>query len=149
MSKERRQRLIRRVLDQSPVRSQEDLQAELATKGVAVAQPTLSRDLRELGVVKGPNGYVLPENGAVAVAERDTFGEAAELFVESVESSGQMVVIRTGPGRSQPIAVELDALGLPDALGTIAGDDTIFVVAPSDRAAERLADFVRNAAGIS
>lgn len=149
MSKERRQRLIRRVLDQSAVRSQEDLQAELASKGVAVAQPTLSRDLRELGVMKGPHGYTLPEAGSVSVAERDTFGEAAELFVESVEASGQMLVIRTGPGRSQPIAVELDALDSPDALGTIAGDDTIFVVCPSERAAERLADFVRTAAGLS
>jgi transcriptional regulator of arginine metabolism len=122
------------------IRSQSELAALLAEDGVAVTQATLSRDLDELGAAKvrvpdgGPPAYVVPEDGTpfpVWVA-RDTSPPRlsrllAELMV-SAESSGNLVVLRTPPGAAHFLASALDRAGLPEVIGTIAGDDTVLVV---------------------
>lgn len=152
MSQERRHRLIRRVLAEQRIRSQDGLQAELASLGIEVAQPTLSRDLRRLGVVKGPDGYSMPEPGggsvAVMAAPLERLRETAAMFVDSVRCAGQLVVIKTGPGRAQPVAVELDAEPTAGILGTIAGDDTVFVACASPASASALSDLLLEAAGL-
>jgi transcriptional regulator of arginine metabolism len=129
------------ILAERSVRSQAELAAALEASGLSVTQATLSRDLDELGAVKlrSPDGglpvYVVPEDGSPLTArtERDDPPHRltrllGELLV-SAESSANLVVLRTPPGASNFLASALDRAALPDVLGTIAGDDTIVVVA--------------------
>ncbi len=126
----RRQRIVD-VLSTQTVRSQEDLRRILATDGFEVTQSTLSRDLDELGAIKvatadgvayavatGPASDAPPRLGRVL----------ADLLV-SAEASGTMAVLRTPPGAAHYLASAIDRAALPEILGTVAGDDTVFVVA--------------------
>jgi transcriptional regulator of arginine metabolism len=128
------------LLSEQPVRSQSELAALLADAGVPVTQATLSRDLDELGAVKlrTPDGgqpvYVVPQDGAPLAARqvRDAPPQRlarllGELLV-SAEGSANLVVLRTPPGASNFLASAIDRAGLPEVLGTIAGDDTIVVI---------------------
>ncbi|MFG0283048.1 MAG: arginine repressor [Phycisphaerales bacterium JB039] len=137
MPKRARHELIRTILREEQVASQERLRQALAQRGVEVVQATLSRDLRELGVVKGPRGYTVAgdaprqQPGALERAIRD--------YLVSATTAGNFVVLRTGPGRAQPVALEIDLSPPPGVLGTVAGDATIFVATESDAASARLA----------
>ena len=139
----RRREEILRIVRQTPVHSQDELLAELRRHGIQVTQPTLSRDLRELGLVKTPAGYVSPE----AIAPVAAFPPAREhrldqLLRESVtfaEAAMNMVVIKTPPAAAQPLASALDAAPVEDMLGTIGGDDTIFVAFRTSTAAASFA----------
>lgn len=121
-----------------PVRSQTELVDLLAADGIHVTQATLSRDLEELGAVKvragdGPAAYVIPEDGTRALrpAEQATARLVRLLreLLTGADASGNLVVLRTPPGAAQFLASALDRSGLPEIVGTIAGDDTILVVA--------------------
>jgi transcriptional regulator of arginine metabolism len=129
------------ILADHPVRSQAELARALADSGLRITQATLSRDLDELGAVKlrpGDGGhpvYVVPEDGsplAARAADDDPPHRLARLLAEllvSAEASGNLVVVRTPPGASNFLASAIDRAGLPQVLGTVAGDDTILVVA--------------------
>ena len=129
------------ILAERPVRSQAELAAALEAGGLSVTQATLSRDLDELGAVKlrSPDGglpvYVVPEDGSpltARAADDDPPHRLARLLGElmvSAEASGNIAVLRTPPGASNFLASALDRARLPEVLGTVAGDDTIFVVA--------------------
>ena len=118
--------------------SQQSLVDALAARGVEITQATLSRDLRELGAVKGAAGYVVPAASASPLV--DALGR----WLVSARAAQNLVVLRTPPGGASPLAVALDASGRTDMLGTIAGDDTILVICPAARAARELvADFDR------
>ena len=120
--------------------SQQALVEALARRGVEVTQATLSRDLKELGAVKGAAGYVVPAASASPLVE------ALGRWLTAAIPSQNLVVLRTPPGGASPLAVVLDAAARTDIVGTIAGDDTILVVTASDRAAKALAvDFERMA----
>jgi transcriptional regulator of arginine metabolism len=153
-SKAARHARIVATLNEQPVRSQAELAAALLAAGFHVTQATLSRDLEELGAVKlrTPDGglpiYVVPEDGAplTARAGRDTTPHRlarllAELLV-SAEASANLVVLRTPPGASNFLASALDRAGLAEVLGTVAGDDTILVIARDPRGGQRLADYL-------
>jgi transcriptional regulator of arginine metabolism len=137
---QRRRAEILRIVDGEAVRSQDALQAKLARRGWKVAQPTLSRDLRELGLAKTPGGYARsmmtpsPVAGGAHALER-ALGE----FLRSVTAAGSLVVVRTPPAGAHPLARALDEAALREVVGTIAGDDTIFLATPSDDTAKRLA----------
>jgi transcriptional regulator of arginine metabolism len=135
------------------VRSQTELAALLQAEGVVTTQATLSRDLEELGALKlrGVDGgapvYVIPEDGSPRPMAGGT-SRLARLFGElllSHEASGNLVVLRTPPGAAQFLASAIDRAGLVDVIGTIAGDDTILVVARAGLSGaelgERLAAF--------
>src|SRR5262249_61524315 len=112
------------------VRSREELRALLRGGGFAVAQPTLSRDLRELGLARTPTGYAAPAAPAAFVpAERraDALDRALAAAVLAVEAAGALVVGRTPPARAHPGAPALDRARLPGRAGTVAGHDTAFV----------------------
>jgi transcriptional regulator of arginine metabolism len=157
-SKAARHARIVDVLTAHAVRSQAELAALLHDAGVTVTQATLSRDLDELGAVKlrPPDGglpiYVVPEDGLPFTARSLDDAPPHRLarligeFLTSAEASGNLVVLRTPPGAAQFLASALDRAGLPEVLGTIAGDDTILVVARDPRGgaavAERLLAFV-------
>lgn len=139
------------VLAVHPVRSQSELARRLDETGMHVTQATLSRDLEELGAVKlrTPDGgqpiYVVPEDGSPLTSRAN--GEAshprlARLIGElltSAEASANLVVLRTPPGGAHFLASALDRAGLPEVLGTIAGDDTILVVAHDPAGGQDLA----------
>lgn len=157
--KARRRARIVETLSHQPVRSQEALRELLERHGIEVTQGALSRDLRELGVVKTPAGYALP--GAASIQTRAPagpaalkglgpgLGRAAGDFLLSAVPSGQLVVVKTSPGRAGALTAELDAAGLEGVVGTIAGDDTIFVATHSDRAARALVRRLLELAGVS
>jgi transcriptional regulator of arginine metabolism len=150
-SKAARHARIVAVLADQPVRSQAELAARLEEAGVHVTQATLSRDLDELGAVKlrAPDGglpvYTVPEDGfplAARALDDNPPHRLARLFGElltSAEASANLVVLRTPPGGAQFLASALDRASLAGVLGTIAGDDTILVVARDPAGGEVLA----------
>jgi transcriptional regulator of arginine metabolism len=142
-----RREAILEILRGRDVSSQEELQGLLARRGFRVAQPTLSRDIRELGLAKTPAGWVVPQDlaGSSTVVDfvpqqrRDErLDHFVREFVVSVERGGTLVVVRTPPADAQPVARALDEASLPDVLGTIGGDDTIFVATRNEAAARAL-----------
>ncbi len=114
--------------------SQRALVDALAALGVEVTQATLSRDLRELGAVKGPGGYRLP--GATTDPLQRALGE----WLVSATAAQNLVVLKTPPGGAAPLAVVLDAARRPEIVGTVAGDDTIMAILPTSKAARALAE---------
>jgi len=141
---------ILKLVREAPVRSQEDLLRSLRQRGFKVTQPTLSRDVRELGLAKTPAGYVLPSDltlGPAGGAPMSPPGTRDERLhrafrdqVASVEATGSLVILKTPPAAAQPVARAIDHAALDDVAGTIAGDDTVFVAARGAVAARRLAD---------
>ena len=139
--KSRRQALILELIDREPLHSQELLVRRLHQRGFEATQATVSRDIKELGLVKrsGDGAYQRPgvdtsnPETALTALER-----AAAEFLRSVERVEQLVVIRTGAGLAQPLAVALDRARLPEIAGSIGGDDTILVIARGARGAAAL-----------
>lgn len=138
MTRAGRHAMIVDILARHRVRSQSELQSLLAGAGVEATQATLSRDLDELGAVKlraadgGAGIYVVPEDGSpvrgVSGGTDRLARVLADLLVSS-DSSGALAVLRTPPGAAGYVASAIDRASLPDVAGTIAGDDTIFVLA--------------------
>ena len=133
-----RQARIVELVAHRAVRSQTELASLLAGEGIEVTQATLSRDLDELGAVKlrGVDGgapvYVIPEDGSPVRAVEGGTGRLARVLAEllvSVDASANLAVLRTPPGAAHFVASALDRAALIDVVGTIAGDDTILVVA--------------------
>ena len=132
-----RQARIVEVLSSGPVRSQTELAAKLAAEGIEVTQATLSRDLEELGAVKlrgpdgGAGGYVILEDGNPLRMSggTDRLGRLLGELLVSVDATGNLAVLRTPPGAAGYLASAVDRAALPSVVGTIAGDDTIFVAA--------------------
>ena len=151
----RRQRWIAQLIEKGHVENQEQLQTLLAERSVRVAQATLSRDLRELGVVKGPSGYALPgaggngTNGTHAAPGGRMLEDALRTFLLRADRGGNLVVLGTAPGHAQALALAIDRAELPGVLGTVAGDDTVFVAARSQRAARELLDTIHHQAGLA
>jgi transcriptional regulator of arginine metabolism len=146
----RHARIVELIRDRA-VRSQTELADLLAADGMQVTQATLSRDLEELGAVKVSGAYLIPEDGKRPL--RDTEQAPARLLrllrelLTGVDASGNMAVLRTPPGAAQFLASALDRSGLPDVVGTIAGDDTILVVAREAAGGKALADKLAEWAG--
>ena len=139
--KAQRQALILEIVDRGPLHSQEQLRRRLHKRGFEATQATISRDIKELGLVKraGDGAYQRPgvdttnPETALAALER-----AAAEFLSRVERVQQLVVIRTGIGQAQPLAIAIDRARLAEAVGSIAGDDTILVIARDARRAAAL-----------
>jgi transcriptional regulator of arginine metabolism len=133
-----RRNAIVRILRGGVVRRQTDLAQLLRRDGFAVAQSSISRDLRELGVLKASGRYLLPPD-EVSRANGD-FGMLAQ-FVRAVRPAGASItVIKTTIGAAQSVAVAVDRAEWPEVVGTISGDDTIFIATPDGRAQQRLVE---------
>ena len=143
--KQLRQRAIRDLVEQRPIRTQQDLAVALRERGFRATQATISRDVAELGLGKaareGRLAYVLP----ASLVEAETSGEdrlrrlLADLPTE-LRTAGLLLVIRTLPGSAHAIAAALDRTRWPEVVGSIAGDDTVFIATPDRRALLRLRD---------
>jgi transcriptional regulator of arginine metabolism len=133
------------------IRSQSELSNLLGDEGIIVTQATLSRDLEELNAIKVGGAYLIPADGQRPL--RDTDQGPARLLrllrelLTAVDASGNIAVLRTPPGAAQFLASALDRAGLSDVVGTIAGDDTIFVVARDVTGGKALADRLADWAG--
>jgi transcriptional regulator of arginine metabolism len=141
LMKARRQAVILELIDREPLQSQERLRRRLHQRGFEATQATISRDIKELGLVKrsGDGGYQRsgaetpnPET-ALAALQR-----AVAVFLRSVERVQQLVIVRTGRGQAQALAEAIDRAQLPEEVGSIAGDDTILVIARGARGAAAL-----------
>jgi len=139
MSKLSRQKAILELLDEGPIASQEELQKLLHRRGLDAGQATLSRDVRELGLVKSSGGYSLPGRETAAETDLPSVSRLVREFVTSVRAAENLLVTKTSIGSAQPVAAALDEEAWPEAIGTIAGDDTILIVCQDKRAAGRLA----------
>jgi transcriptional regulator of arginine metabolism len=153
MAKTQRQHRIARLLEGHAVTSQGQLVDLLATDGVLATQATVSRDLEELGAVKvrmpgGDTVYAIPELPKDRVAPEDHLRRVLGDWVVEVSHSGNIIVLRTPPGSAHVVASALDRAGLEDVIGTVAGDDTIMVVASERAGGSKVAKRLSALAGL-
>lgn len=142
MSKLSRHSAIRDLVAGHEIASQEELRRLLYKRGHRVTQATLSRDMHELRLVKTSEGYKLPQ-GEVAEAFLPSVERLIHEFVYEVRTAQNLVVVKTSPGSAQPVSAAIDAEEWEEVVGTIGGDDTILVIAPDNKIAEKLAKRIR------
>ena len=127
-----RHNAIRELVATAPVTSQDELRQHLRQRGIAVTQATLSRDIHELRLSKGPEGYSLPSGSATSPSDEDdsppTVAEMVESFGLRVRRAMNQVIVGTVMGGAQPFAAALDYEEWPDVVGTLAGDDTVLII---------------------
>ena len=152
-NKSERHGAIRNLLHAAVIVSQNELRRKLARRGHRVTQATLSRDIRELQLMKGPEGYALPRHGESALAPEDDEDELpslAELLVSfglRVTQAQNLLVLVTVMGSAQPVAAALDYANLPELVGTVAGDNTVLIVCADKRQARALGERLRTMIG--
>jgi transcriptional regulator of arginine metabolism len=141
MTKRARQGTILRLIRDREINTQTELADALAEEGFEVTQTTVSRDLRELGLnkVRGANGHLVYAQGP-DLDQLETLSRALQRWVLTMEPSGNMVVIRTPNGYADPVAQAIDESGHPEVLGTVAGENTVLVVAVEGVTGGKLAD---------
>ncbi len=141
-----RQAQIQKLIRSSAIHTQEELAAALAPLGVEATQVTLSRDIRELEIIKTADGY---QERAALTAGRDAGNGAApglrgnlsrvlQEFLRDIQVAQNLIVLKTNPGGAGAVALALDSEDWPEIVGTVAGDDTIFVAAESAAKARKL-----------
>lgn len=152
----RRKEEILRIVRESTVHSQDEILSALRKRGFKVTQPTLSRDLRDLGLAKTPSGYIVPGE-VIAPVVNFTPREVRETRLEhlirdsvlSAEAAMNLVVIKTPAAAAQPLASAIDFGDVEDALGTVGGDDTIFVAFRNSNSAAAFTRRLHQIAGLT
>ena len=144
-----RRRIVRKLLTQERIESQQELVEQLAAHGHEVTQATVSRDLDALGAVKVANSssshYALPVRSFDAAQKE--LANTINNFVESMTASGNLAVLRTPPAAAQVVASAIDSSGLPEVVSTVAGDDTVLVVATERVAGTGLVEILEQLGG--
>ena len=138
--KQDRHTAIRELVSGAPIGSQDELRRRLVKRGFEVTQATLSRDIHELHLFKGPNGYAAP-NGAAIDEDEDALPDTAEMlrsFGLRVKQAINQLVLLTINGSAQPVALAIDGEDWPEVVGTIAGDDTVLIICPDPKRATQL-----------
>jgi transcriptional regulator of arginine metabolism len=133
MNKSYRQGQILKLIAARPIHTQEELARALEREGIEVTQVTLSRDIRELGLVKTTSGY---RQLAQASAPGPPLASVAASFLRDAKPARNLLVLKTSPGNASTVAAALDREQWAEVVGTIAGDDTILVVCPDEAAVE-------------
>ena len=135
-----RQSTILNLVSRGEVRSQDALRLLLANLGIEATQATISRDVKELGLVKrAADGlYRTVQVEVPAATESDRVRRAVVEYLRRVERVQQLLVLKTDPGQAQPLAFALDRAALREIVGTVAGDDTILVITRTERTARAL-----------
>jgi transcriptional regulator of arginine metabolism len=135
--KPERHTVIREIVGSTAVVSQHELRRKLVRRGFDVTQATLSRDIREMRLYKGPGGYTLP-NGVDEDDDEPTVEDVLGGFALKVKQAQNQLVVITTQGGAQPVALAIDHEEWPETVGTIAGDDTVLIICPDNRQAARL-----------
>lgn len=147
MPKRLRQHRILELVAEGPLFNQEELRRRLARQGLRVTQATLSRDLKELNLVKTPHGYASSVPAEPSAPPPPPLRHLLQEFVQGVRDAQNLLVLRTSPGSAQPVAAALDSQQWQELVGTVAGDDTILIIAPDRRACRtvktRLQELIR------
>jgi transcriptional regulator of arginine metabolism len=132
-NKSERQAAVRRLVGGHPIASQEELKRLLAADGFVVTQATLSRDLRDLGVLRAPTEdgarYVLPE--MLADSDKPQLEQLLPQWFSSIDGVGELIVLHTLPSGAPPISEAIDSQSWPEVLGTLAGENTVLIVCRS------------------
>ena len=153
LGKNQRQHRIAQILRRESVSSQDHLVELLAAEGVVATQATVSRDLDDLGALKVPTGggsvYAIPELPTEQIAPDDHLRRVLGEWVVAVGCSGNLVVLNTPPGSAHVVGSAIDRTSVPEVLGTVAGDDTVLVVATEQAGGGPLAEFFRAQAGLA
>ncbi len=141
-NKQARQTRIRELLNGQAIDTHEKLAAVLQEQNIDVSQSTLSKDLRELGVVRVPQAdggfrYTLPEAGAT-LRDRHVLERELQDYLVQAEQAANIVVVKTLSGHAQSVCESIDRIGWSEVVGTIAGENTIFVAARSEREAAQI-----------
>jgi len=134
MNKSFRQGQILRIIRNKEIYTQDELGRELGSVGIQTTQVTLSRDIRDLGLVKTPEGYrhLTTEESGPKLAD------VIDEYMQDIRVAQNIVVVRTSPGNANSLAVAIDKEELEEVVGTVAGDDTIIVVTPDSASAAQL-----------
>ena len=153
LGKPQRQHRIARLLEEQVISSQIQLVELLATEGQTLTQATVSRDLEELGAVKvripgGQMAYAIPELAKERLAPEEHLKRVLGEFLVETAHSANLAVLRTPPGSAHVVASALDRAGLPDILGTVAGDDTVVVVCPAPEGGRQVSVRLARLAGL-
>src|SRR5947208_13808793 len=153
VGKPQRQHRIARLLEEQVISSQVQLVELLATDGIVATQGTVSRDLEELGAVKvripgGQMAYAIPELAKDRLAPEEVLKKSLTEFLVETTHSANLAVLRTPPGSAHVLASALDRAGLPDVLGTVAGDDTVLVVCPPPDGGQKVSARLAKLAGL-
>ena len=141
--------MILDVVEHEAVRSQEQLRQRLTSRGFDVTQATLSRDIKELGLLKrSSDGAYQPGSADApsAASALETLGRALAEYLVNIEPVQQLVVLKTGAGQAQLLAIAIDRSRLPEVAGTLAGDDTILIIARDARSAQAVVKQLRDLA---
>ncbi len=153
LGKPQRQHLLVKLVEANVVHNQMELVDLLAAEGVVATQATVSRDLEDLGAIKvrvpgGDSAYAIPEMPKEQVAPEDHLRRVFGDWVVEVAHSANLVVVRTPPGSAHVVGSALDRAGLASIIGTVAGDDTLIVVAAEDVGGVALASHLSDLAGL-
>jgi transcriptional regulator of arginine metabolism len=135
--KSQRHNAIRELLVKATVTNQDELRRKLATRGIHVTQATLSRDIRQLKLMKGPSGYAMP----VLADGEDDLPEIASVLQDfglEVRQAQNLLILLTTMGGAQPVAASIDSEEWDDVIGTIAGDNTVLIICADSSKAESL-----------
>jgi transcriptional regulator of arginine metabolism len=138
MDKLYRRTQILDLLRAESVATQDELRRKLARRGIRVTQATVSRDIEEIGLVKTREGYQMPEAAEASAPPQPALSVILKEFLRDVAQAANLVILRTYPGNAHSVAVALDAERWPEIVGTIAGDDTIFIATPGAREANQV-----------
>jgi transcriptional regulator of arginine metabolism len=131
------------------ITNQDELRRKLARQGFDVTQATLSRDIRDLHLVKGRDGYALANGGGDENDEDDlpSVAEVLSSFGLRIRQAQNLLVLATTLGGAQPVAAAIDQAGLPQVVGTIAGDDTVLLVCPDTKQAAQVRELLTRMIG--
>ena len=140
MNKAFRQAQIAKLIRDRTIHTQEELAVQLASLEIDVTQATLSRDIREMGIVKTPEGYRQRAAVAASRSHREDLRRVFQEFLRDIELAKNLVVLKTDPGGAMAVAQVLDTEGDLGIIGTVAGDDTIFAATGNSAAAKMLRD---------
>lgn len=141
-SKSDRQKQILKLVAERPIRTQADLRGPLVKRGILVDPATLSRDIRQLGLVKipdGEGGYRYGPVDGVTPPAGETSEQTIRRLARSAEVSRNLLVVRTDPGSASALGLAIDQAEWPEVAGSVAGDDTVLVVVRERHSAKRLA----------
>ena len=141
-----RRAAILRIIGESTVRNQDELVKVLRKEGFEATQSSVSRDLRELGVAKAGDRYILPSQDAAATA--NPFSAVAKFVTEIKTAGTSLTVVKTTTGTAQSVAVAIDSSEWPEIVGTISGDDTIFIATDEAKDQKKLRERLRGIFGI-
>jgi len=140
-SKRQRHHRILELVTKESLDTQQELCRRLAEQGVNVTQATLSRDIKELGLIKTAEGYVPP--AGEPASSQPSLAHVLSQFALDVREAQNLLVVKTTPGSAQPVAVALDNAGWPELMGTIAGEDTLLAIAFNRKSAKAVAKRIR------